>query len=793
MNDLLFPSGSDEVSGLYARVLLETGIDAPEGLTYAVPPAMADLAVGERVVAPLGRGDRPAEGHVVEIVDSVDFDPARIKVLTKRVGVRTPPGLVRLAQWMAAYYCCPVGMVLGTMVPAAVKKGTGRVRRRYLERALDAEGQPIEPTEKLTPTASKAWEGLLALGDGVFPIEPRALVDRLGLKSIAPVNRLIRAGLLNEVERVTVRAPLFDIPLEEDVRPTLTPDQASAVAAVVRDLGEFRPHLLRGVTGSGKTEVYLHVLEAVLARGGSAVVLVPEISLTPQTAGRFLKRFQRHEDVASDQGATRRMTDLVAVLHSGLTASQRHQQWTRLATGEARIAIGARSAIFAPFPESAPLGLIVVDEEHDSSYKQDQLPRYHARDVALKRGQLEGCPVLLGSATPSLESWHNARRGRFGLIELTQRVGGGVMPRVEVVDLAEERRARPDLVRMRDTLGPRLSVAIGRTLDEGGQVMLLLNRRGYAGYIACASSSCGWFLQCDQCDVALVHHRARLESPDGRQVKFVQCHHCLSRQRLPSLCPVCDRKLMSLGFGTQRLEEELAGKFPQLISGDTMLRLDGDTMRTARDYFHALEAFRRGDVRLLMGTQMIAKGLDFPDVRLIGVVNADTAIHLPDFRAAERTFQLVSQVAGRAGRSASSASARVIVQTMNPMERAIVCAAKHDFVGFAERELEGRQSAGLPPVSRMVRIVCRDEDPEAAFGRSRRIAESLRQLNEAHLDVRGPMACPIGRIAGQTRVSVELLAPSAGPLQRALTTLRNLDVARSDRHTAIDVDPVSLM
>jgi len=853
----LFSKPAD-LSGLYARVALERGIDYPEGLTYALPASLLDARVGERVRAPLGRGDRPVEGYIIQIAPDLaslgagGLDPRRVKLILDRAGRPAgarrgagkevgggggggggggdvgrgvmrgggvPVRLIELAQWISGYYCCPIGLTLASMTPAAVKRRTGSTIQRVFHRpSVTPSGAALE---SLAPTAASAWGRVAALEEGVFPIEPRALADLIGERSVAAVNRLVRAGLLRASEREVVKSRgavmgfgggdgLDQGGLGSAAGPELTRAQSEAVEGIAATLGSYRPHLLFGVTGSGKTEVYLRVLERVIDRGETGIVLVPEISLTPQTAGRFTDRF-----------AARLLRSGVAVLHSGLTASQRHGEWARVAAGEARIVIGARSAVFAPLDgeRGAKLGIIIVDEEHDSSYKQDQAPRYHARDVALRRGQLEGCPVILGTATPSLESWHNAAParggggGRFVLHRLMERVGGGRLPRVDVVDLVEEQRRRGGGDRRLRSIGPTLEEAIRVVLDgderrgrdtvgrpeplgDGGRIMLLLNRRGYANYICCPDQSCGWFLTCRHCDVTAVYHRRELAGAGegGRLVGVVRCHHCLAEQRLPAVCPTCGKKINTFGFGTQRLEEELASLFPSLASGRTMLRLDSDTMRRASDYFSALDRFRRGEVRLLLGTQMIAKGLDFPDVELIGVINADTAINLPDFRAAERTFALVSQVAGRAGRGEGSAGrARVIVQTMNPKEPAIVFAAGHDFEGFASRELELRREVGLPPIGRMARIVCRDEDAGKARMRAMEVFRALEEVGVEGVRVRAPAPCPISRIAGRHRWGVEVMAGSAGLIQRALAGVRRLASVRSDAHTAVDVDPVALL
>ncbi len=775
-----------EISGILARVVLEAGIDQPEGLTYSVPESMKTVEVGDRVQAPLGRGDRRVEGIVIEVFGPEraaealgGLDPARVKPLiggASRVAAaefaRFPPNLVRLGLWISQYYCCPIGMVLAAMVPTAVKRQTGVVFRRSLERVEGAE--PLN----LPPSSVEALGLVRAMAAESFPVEARSLADRLGHKTLSHVNRLIRAGILREVVKAEVRAgagPEWEKAAGDAETKRLTVGQKKALDSIVAGLGSFHANVLFGVTGSGKTEVYLHALAEVLARGKSAIVLVPEISLTPQTAGRFMARFR-------EVG--------VAVLHSGLSESQRHLEWMRVLHGQARVVVGARSAVFAPVAAGS-LGLVIVDEEHDGSYKQDQLPRYHGRDVAIRRAQMEGCSVLLGSATPSLESWHNAASGRYGLLELPERVGGGALPPVRVVDMVDESRNRTAADRRHQhSVGPTLEAEIKETLKGTGQIILLLNRRGYASYICCGDPACGWYLTCEHCDVTAVYHKGSAAT-EGRGL--VKCHHCLAETRMPTACPACSKKVITFGFGTQRLEDEIERKFSALKLGTTMLRLDGDTMKRASDYFGALDRFRRGEVRALVGTQMIAKGLDFPNVELIGVINADTGLNMPDFRAEERTFQLIAQVAGRAGRSAESKlKSRVIVQSFSPGAASIRFASRHDFRGFAERELGFRREAVLPPVGRMARIVCRDEDAGKADGRAAGIADALRGFGRT-LRIKGPMACPISRIGGFYRFSVEILAASAGPIQEALASLRTQGLVKSDAKTAVDVDPVALL
>lgn len=771
--------------GPLVRIVVERGIDDPgtaDGLTYRALDE--NIHIGDRVVVPLGKAGRPTGGIVVDVETDEAPDNARpayrIKPVLERSDSRLPAPLLDLARWMAGYYASPLGMVLATMVPAAVKHQTGRRIVR-----LVGVGSLDEPARQavlngLRPTTRRAWDQIAALHASTLPIAAKELARRLEHKTLAQINALLRAGLLIPVEQATIRSPEAfwkDGQPVIDPAPTLAPDQARCIDGISECFGGFGVHLLRGVTGSGKTEVYLRLIDRLLPTGKSALVLVPEIALTPQTVGRFERRF-------GEVG--------VAVLHSGLSASQRHRQWMLAASGRAPIVVGARSAIFAPIRN---LGIVIVDEEHDHSYKQDQAPRYNGRDVAIKRGQIERCPVVLGSATPSLESWHNARSGKARLWELPNRVGGGALPPVDIVDLLAENRLRAMATKKSESrelhaIGPTLESGIDRTLGEGGQVILLLNRRGFANYICCPSRACGWMLSCDQCDAGMVLHRDNRLPRGG----VVVCHHCRSEQRIPAVCPSCGRPPLPLGVGTQRVEEELLAKFGRsqgLELGTTMLRVDSDTMRSGRDYFEALASFERGQVRLMLGTQMIAKGLDFPNVRLVGVVNADTAVFMPDFRAWERTFQLVSQVAGRAGRGIHPG--RVIVQTACADNRAIRLAANHDYTTFADEELKMRELAGRPPATRMARIVCRDEDDAKARDAADRIADAARKLASPSVEIVGPMPCTLARLHNQYRFAVEFTAPRASDIQRILHELRARRLVVGDAATAVDVDPLSFM
>ena len=782
----------------YATVVPERGMETLRGLTYAVPDDLKSLRPGERVIIPLGKNDKPVAGYIFTFITKEELpeklSEKRIKPILRRASegessICLTPSLLKMAEWLASYYCCPIGMAIATMIPGSVKRGKGRKTVRLINLPDDLKNTSFDIEAIKLPRGQKAvMQTVLQARD--LPLSITNLRSRAGVKTNGPINRLIERGLLTQEISSEVQAKWRKTTVLPDLRPTLTGHQQTLVDKITPGLGGFSVHLIHGVTGSGKTEVYLHVVEKVLAKGKDALILVPEISLTPQTAGRFISRFAPSQDGERP----------VAILHSGLTAAQRHQEWTRVAQGKVRVVVGARSAVFAPFPENR-LGLIIVDEEHDGSYKQDQLPRYNARDVAIRRGQLEKATVILGSATPSLESYHNALAGKFQLHVLNERATGAKMPRVHIVDFIKANRERPKDGRIH-LLTPVLAESLKRTLSDGGQAMLLLNRRGYASYICCPDHRCGWVLTCDYCDATMVYHRPprhipgnRANSPDGEipEGGLVRCHHCLAEKVLPIHCPQCGKKTVTFGFGTQRVEREIAELLPDMDAEGKILRLDSDTMKRAVDYHNALDRFANGEVRLLVGTQMIAKGLDFPNVRLVGIINADTALNLPDFRAAERTFQLVSQVAGRSGRAEHPGI--VIVQTMQPDAEPIIFAVKHDYRGFAERELEFRRQSNLPPWTRMARIVIRHKDHLKCYEVAQHLATELSALGRSFPRIRqyGPMPCPISRIAGFHRQAIELIAPDARQMQQLLTAARNARLLKSDSRMAIDVDPVALL
>ena len=768
-----------------AQVAIERGIDRyPNGLSYALPEGLEHLTAGDRVVVPLGRGNVPTSGWIVRTIEAGEadeqlggMDANRLKAVLKAdpSGARLPGDLLSLAHWISEYYICPIGMTLAAMLPAAVRQQRGKVTRQFIDLPPDSPDPTTLPA-RFGRGRRKVLEILHAMPAEERPLEIGILAERAGLRTKGPIRALLEQGLVVGATRSSIHADWMqrsEAIAGKAPPPEPTPAQANAIESIASTLDAgFSQHLLFGVTGAGKTEVYIRLVDHVIQRGKIALVLVPEIALTPQTAGRLFNRFPDRR---------------VALLHSGLTQAQRNQQWTMVAEGEIDIVIGARSAIFAPIPDGR-LGLIVVDEEHDGSYKQDSAPRYNGRDVAIRRAQLAACPILLGSATPSLETWHNAvNRGLMTLHRLPERAPGLALPRVEIMDFAEERKRWND--KRIHLLGPRLARTLSETVSSGAQALILLNRRGYANYISCPDVRCGWVMQCEQCDAGMVYHRDR--QPASKLHEFVRCHHCLTEQRLPSKCPQCSRKTTVFGLGTQRVEQEVRELLGPSVGPEAVKRVDSDTMRGASDFHETLDRFARGRIKVLLGTQMIAKGLDFPNVRLVGVVNADTALNLPDFRATERTYQLVSQVTGRCGRSTQSGIA--IIQTFQPDAPAIRIAALHDYETFANGELVERKRFGLPPIRRMARIVIRDQDDNACRLAAEALAERLRPHLVEDVELQPPEPCPIGRISGRTRWQILLLAPDANTLRSVLRAARRADVIKPGERIAVDVDPLGLM
>ncbi len=551
---------------------------------------------------------------------------------------------------------------------------------------------------------------------------------------------------------------------------TLNESQTEALSSIVAamDKGGFRPHLLYGVTGSGKTAVYIAAMQRALAAGSSALLLVPEIGLTPGIAAQMVAAFGSE----------------VALLHSQLTPDERAEQWHRIRRGEARIVVGTRSAVFAPLPN---LGLILVDEEHDSSYKQEETPRYHGRDVAVMRAKLLGCIVVMGSATPSLESWNNAERGRYARIEMLERVGHRPMPDVEMIDMREEFR----VTGQEQLFSERLLGDTQATLDRGEQAIILLNRRGYSFVVMCRS--CGEKLQCENCAISLTYHKPGNEAELGGEARVgerLKCHYCGFRRGVPSACPKCSSAhLHYLGAGSQQGEERLQELFP----GARIGRMDRDTVRTRGDMERLLQKLHSGEINLLVGTQMIAKGHDIHGVTLVGVVGADFALGLPDFRAAERVFQLITQVSGRAGRG--ELPGKVLVQSYQPDHYVNKFARDHDYTGFAGREMYFRRAMRYPPFAALTNVVVQSEKLEEALGWATQLGRWLGVQQRPGLRVLGPAPSPVSKLKRIYRYHFLLKAERrdvlGSLLQELMTELDRLGISR--RAVVIDVDALHLM
>jgi primosomal protein N' (replication factor Y) len=730
--------------------------------TYRLPDDARVPARGARVVVGFGR--RRLVGFAI---DAAEEAPEGVRLRRVERVVDAEPVLSEsewaLAEWMARYYVAPLGLVLRLFYPAGStgevedgRGGDGAPRRLHVMPAADpgeAERQNVLEALSRAPQQRRAWMAALEL-EG--PIERNTFCDALGV-SEGVVAALAARGLLALEEREVSLDPYAGGGALPDVAAEGAPSTGQraaieAIRAALEGSGRLEPVLLQGVTGSGKTRVYVEAVAAVVERGGRAIVLVPEIGLAAPTVARFRSRFG----------------DRVAVLHSGLSRGERVSAWNRLRSGDASIAIGARSALFAPVGRA---DLIVVDEEHETAYKQDETPRYLARDVAVFRAALEGGVAVLGSATPSLESRARADAGKYRRLTLPDRIAARPMPVVEIVDLAREGAL----------VGPGLSdvlvAALGETLAAGDQALLFLNRRGFASFVQC--TDCGWVGSCPNCRISLTYHR---RSPR------LQCHYCDHREPVPDACPACaGRRLDTRGLGTQQVEAAVAARFPAA----RIERMDLDTTGPKWSHARLYRAMQAREIDVLVGTQMIAKGFDLPGVALVGVVSADTALHFPDFRSSERTFQLLVQVAGRAGRG--DAPGRVLFQTWLPEHFVLTSAAAHDYEAFYARERKDRAALGYPPATRLANVVVSGPDPASVEEAVGRVAERVR--GREGLTVVGPAPAPLERLRGRWRHHVLLKAASPQPLDRILRELarREEELVGGSNRLEIDRDPLSLL
>ncbi len=804
-------------SYLYCDVSLPVPLDQP--FTYSLPDTLRHrVKPGCRVLVPFG--SRKLTGVVLRCHD----DPPGVATREAMRLIDAEPvldaELLALGKWIAGYYCAPLGEVLRGMLPLASEIRSGKVYSltdagRDAARQLLFDSAPEDPVvqvlrmldqrprsaayiERKLPLAANALRSLerkhfVVVEQVQTERDPlRAPSERLrveltgaaaGAAKLSKPERELRAFLelhpgshnLKDLEpmvrdasgaaRALARKKLVTLVPEPMAIPAgavrvphlLNPAQAAAFDEIRTGIQahEFQTFLLHGVTGSGKTEVYLNAIDAALAEGRSALLLVPEIALTPAVAGQFFSRFG----------------DRVAILHSAFSDSERSDQWRRIRSGAAAVVVGTRSGVFAPMRN---LGLIVVDEEHDGSYKQEETPRYNGRDVAIVRAQAAGACVVLGSATPSLESRYNAERGKYTLLELPGRIEARPMPQVDLIDMRTEFLE----TRKQATFSRRLLEAVAHRVENGEQTIILLNRRGFSSFVACRS--CGERVQCANCSVTLTFHR---------RDKRLLCHYCNYAERVPTHCPKCQSEhIYFLGIGAEKVEDELHREFPKA----RIARLDRDTASAKRQYEAILQGFREKSYDILVGTQMIAKGHDIPNVTLVGVVSADVGLALPDFRAAERTFQLLTQVAGRAGRG--SLPGIVLIQTINPDHYAVRMAAAQDYNTFYEKELQFRRMMHYPPFSAMANILVRTEQKEQALRLSTELGLFLTPAPEK-IKIMGPAEAPVPRLKNEFRYQFLIKAASRKALNELLQ--RAQQFAREHKWSAtalvIDVDPLTLL
>lgn len=734
---------------VYARVLVDRS--AGRLLDYQVPVPLESLvASGSRVRVPVRQ--RLLLGTVVEMLETSDARGMREihETLSDKAMIR--PVVLEMARWMADYYCCPIESAIRTVLPQVVRDA--EVGQRELNAVTSAREIGDEELKKMAARSPKRVAVLERVRGATSPVLVRDLTRETGASS-ATVQGLVKAGwLVSQTVRMD-RDPHAKEIFLANAELALTAEQQAALAAIRQ---ATKPVLLHGVTGSGKTEIYLQAIAHSLAQGKQALVLVPEISLTPQTVERFKSRFSAIQKE-------------VAVMHSHLSEGERHDEWHKIHHGQAQIVIGARSAVFAPLDR---LGLIVVDEEHEPSYKQEEVPKYHARDLAVLRAKLEGCTIVLGSATPSLESYHNAKSGKYELVRLTERIDGRKLPIIRVLDMRVQKRR---IGKSESLLAAPLEQAIEQRLAKREQTILFLNRRGYSTSLICGE--CGHVCQCPNCSIALTFHRDAAK---------IVCHICGHIAVAPHQCPECRAPgIRYAGVGTQKVEESVKRTFAKA----RIARMDADTMTRKDSYRETLGAFRSGQIDVLIGTQMIAKGLDFPNVTLVGIINADLSLHLPDFRAGERTFQLLVQVAGRAGRG--EMEGEVYVQTHTPFSPSIQFARQHDYEGFWEQESDFRQKFGFPPFERMLLLTIRSEKRELAEFTAQTLARRLAEGLPEGIRLGEAVPAPLEKAKGSYRFQVSLRGASAPKLSRHARAVLSHLTLPGEVFISPDVDPQNLL
>ncbi|MDG1669553.1 MAG: primosomal protein N' [Akkermansiaceae bacterium] len=730
-------------------------IDGPSELVfdYAIPDQLKVLP-GCRVRIPLR--NRPATGTVLRVHEAPEGDFA-LRYLTDLVDPEPliTPELLKLAEWITSYYGTPLEQVIRSIIPSSIRgeKGSSKTRRAAL-----IDKPPSE--EDLTILAKRAKRQHAILSLLTAASKPIPITELGGTSAASSLKSLTEKGWVKLIDLEVRRDPDSGETFVPTQPLTLNPEQDEVLQAVNKSLNSEEPPnpiLLHGITGSGKTEVYLQSTQKALDLGKNIIVLVPEIALAPQTVQRFKARFSE-------------MVDEIAVLHSNLSQGERFDEWHRIRSGKARIVIGARSAIFAPLPN---LGLIIVDEEHEPAYKQENPPKYHARDLAVVRCRLEKCSVLLGSATPSLESYQNTLAGKYEIIRMNERADGASLPLTRVVDMRIESRKQKG----RDAiLSDVLRASIDQRLEANQQVILFLNRRGFARSLQCPP--CGHVIQCNHCAIPLTYHRA-----DERLV----CHICGHQAIVPKLCPEChDPAIRFQGYGTEKAETIIRKVFPSA----KVARLDTDTTRRKNALRDTLRDFRAKKINILLGTQMIAKGLDFPNVTLVGVLNADLSLYAPDFRAGERTFQLLTQVAGRAGRGAMAGE--VIIQTATPHSPSIQFARHHDFEGFVDQELEMRRQFGYPPFTHLALLLARSSHERRAEFTLQTLHRKLAENLPDGITLGDPIPSPLTKSHSQFRFQLLLRGPNARALSRHLNKILSATPTPEDVIVTADLDAYDL-
>ena len=748
---------------MIARITLDLAVRRE--FDYLIPNELENSVLeGTRVKVPFGT--REILGVVTAILD--ESPHTNLREIIKTVGGQslvTPP-ILKLVRWISDYYCCAPEIAMKAVLPDAVRKEEEGWRERLYVRAL--------PQHDQRPKLTKRQEDLWTIIEEWRELPLQEFVRLAGTTS-ATIRKLEDKGLISIAPQISERDPYAN----EHIMPTkpleLNNEQSVALNSIIKSIDnldssessldeddENNAFLLHGVTGSGKTEVYLQAIAHALEKGKGAIVLVPEISLTPQTVERFKARFSQGD-----------LQTLVAVLHSHLSAGERHDEWHKIRQGRARIVIGARSAVFAPVE---PLGLVIVDEEHEHSYKQEEAPRYNARDLAVVRGRQEGAVVVLGSATPCMESYYNVQRKKYCLLSLTERADEKTMPIVRVVDMRNASRKEKGI----SIFSPQLREAILQRLEKKEQVMLFLNRRGWSSSLQC--TECGFVAECPNCSVSLTYHRS---------VQQLMCHICGHIDSAPSKCPEqnCGNSSIRFsGLGTEKVEAALDKSFPSA----RVKRMDSDTLKRKEDYRRILGDFRSGKIDILVGTQMIAKGLHFPNVTLVGIIHADLSLHIPDFRAGERTFQLLTQVAGRAGRG--DVEGEVYIQSFTPFHPAIQYARRHDYIGFYDQEIEFRQQLRYPPVGRVALLTLRGRSED----RVRFFADHLRKEMDAlakelgDVVVAGPAPAPLLRAENFYRYQIMMRTSRMPQLSRKLSLKIDSLKISDDLRLIIDIDPMSL-